>query len=136
MTPEQIEKIGMLRKQGFSYTKVSGILGLSVNTIKSYCQRNDIGGMKMTADPDKHFCKFCGKEVTQNPGRKEKKFCDNKCRMAYWNSHQEEMNTKAVYRYVCPHCGKQFTAYGNANRHYCSRLCYMTARYGYREYWK
>ena len=137
MTSEQIEKIGMLRKQGFSYTKVSGILGLSVNTIKSYCQRNSLGGMRFpAADADIHVCKFCGKEVQQNPGRKEKKFCDDKCRMAYWNSHQDKVDRKAVYEYTCPHCGKPFTAYGNANRRYCSRICYFTARFGYRDYWQ
>lgn len=50
------------------------------------------------ADANIHVCKFCGKEVHQNPGRKEKKFCDDKCRMAYWNSHQDKVERKAILK--------------------------------------
>ena len=136
MTDEQITKITELREQGIGYRKISRLLDISENTVKSYCKRNGLGGMRFPfTDRDVHVCKFCGKEVPQNPGRKEKKFCDSTCRMAYWNSHQDKVDRKAVYGYTCPNCGKSFTAYGNANRRYCSRLCYFTARFGYRDYW-
>ncbi len=136
MTDEQIKRITELREQGIGYGKISQILDISQNTVKSFCQRNNLGGMRFpAADADIHVCKFCGKEVHQNPGRKEKKFCDDKCRMAYWNSHQDKVERKAIYEYTCPYCGKPFTAYGNANRRYCSRICYFTARFGYRDYW-
>ena len=137
MTDAQIKQITELREQGIGYGKISKILGLSLNTVKSYCRRNGLVGMRLPIKgADIHVCKFCGKEVHQNPGRKEKKFCDDKCRMDYWNSHQDKVDRKAMYEYTCPNCGKPFKAYGNANRHYCSRLCYFTARFGYRNYWE
>ncbi len=136
MTDEQIKRITELREQGVGYGKIAQILDISLNTVKSFCQRNNLGGMRFpTANADIHFCKFCGKEVPQTSGRKLKKYCDDKCRLAYWNSHQDKVERKAIYEYTCPHCGKPFTAYGNAKRRYCSRICYFSACFGYRDYW-
>ena len=134
MTTEQKQKIQDMRNQGLGYAKISEILGISPNTVKSYCRRNDLGGVRSLGTVT-HACLFCGNEVKQNPGRKEKKYCNDNCRMAYWNSHQDKVERKAVYEFTCPYCGKPFKAYDNANRRYCSRLCYFTARYGYRDYW-
>ena len=82
MTDEQKEIIHNLREQGVGYRKIAKVLGLSDNTVKSYCQRKGLGGMKKTTVrvDDIHVCKFCGKEVKQTPGRKEKKFCSDRCR--------------------------------------------------------
>ena len=137
MTDEETKLSYKLREEGIGYRKIAKVLGISENTVRSFCRRHDLTGMRMTQREgrDIHVCKFCGKEVKQNPGRKEKKFCDDKCRMAYWNSHQDKVERKAIYEYTCPYCGKPFTAYGNANRRYCSRICYFTARFGYRDYW-
>ncbi len=136
MTDEQIKRITELREQGVGYGKISQILDISLNTVKSFCQRNNLGGMRIpTVNADIHICKYCGKEVPQTPGRKLKKYCDDKCRLAYWNSHQDKVERKAIYEYTCPHCSKPFTAYGNAKRRYCSRICYFSARFGYRDYW-
>ena len=136
MTDEQMKRIRELREQGIGYGRIAQSLDISLNTVKSFCRRSGLGGMRLSVvDGDMHFCKFCGKEVQQKPGRKEKKFCDDKCRFAYWNSHRDRGDRKALYEYTCPHCSKQFTAYGNTHRRYCSRLCYFTARYGYRDYW-
>ena len=48
---------------------------------------------------DIHVCKFCGKEVKQNPGRKEKMFCDSSCRQRWWNSHLDMVKRKAISIY-------------------------------------
>ncbi len=53
----------------------------------------------------------------------------DKCRTVWWNSHPEAVNRKAVYSFTCAHCGKPFTAYGNAGRKYCSHACYIADRY-------
>ncbi len=122
MTDEQIKRLYEMREQGIGYGKIAQILDVSQNTVKSFCQRNNLGGMRLpNASADIHVCKFCGKEVQQTPGRKQKKFCNSTCRMAYWNSHQDKVNRKAIYEYMCPTCGKPFTAYGNSNRRYCRR---------------
>jgi endogenous inhibitor of DNA gyrase (YacG/DUF329 family) len=68
--------------------------------------------------------------VAQNSGRKEKKFCSDKCRMTWWNRHLDKVKRKAVYEYICPHCGKPFTVYGNSHRKYCSHECYVADRFG------
>lgn len=78
----------------------------------------------------KYYCECCGKEVMQKPGRKLKRFCSDKCRNAWWNQHQDQVNKKANYEYVCPCCKKTFIAYGNANRKYCSHECYIEDRFG------
>lgn len=52
-----------------------------------------------------------------------KKFCSDRCRMKWWNSHLDQVQRKANYDFVCPVCKKPFTVYGNANRKYCSHEC-------------
>lgn len=133
ITKEQKERIRDLRSQGLGYTKVARLVGISENTIKSYCRRNGISRENPVAEQRierPHFCKYCGRVVDQAPGRKEKKFCSDKCRMAWWNNNLNLVNRKAVYQFVCPGCGKEFSVYGNKNRKYCSHECYIRDRFG------
>lgn len=130
MTDEQRQQIINLRAAGNGYKKISHILGLSENTVKSFCQRRKAGGMVIRPDAGIAVCKNCGKPVHQNPGRKQKKFCSDHCRMKWWNSHLDQVQKKANYDYVCPVCKKPFSVYGNANRKYCSHKCYIEDRFG------
>ena len=75
-------------------------------------------------------CKQCGKLIKIIPKRKPRKFCSDTCRTAWWNSHPGCVDRKAVYEYICAHCGKPFTAYGNKERKYCSHGCYISDRFG------
>ena len=131
MTDDQKKSIKRFRNQGVGYKTIAKMLGLSDNTVKSYCQRNGIGGVKTDLAPDEKtlLCKCCGKKVKQNPGRRPKLFCNDSCRMGYWNNHLDDVNRKAYYSFTCAHCGKQFTAYGNAGRKYCSSRCYFDDRF-------
>ncbi|MCC9696321.1 RNA polymerase subunit sigma-70, partial [Streptococcus agalactiae] len=36
----------------------------------------------------------------------------------------------AYTEHVCLACGGEFTSYANPKRKYCSRKCYVTARFG------
>lgn len=133
MTDIQKEKIMILRKDGYSYKKIATILGVSDNTIKSFCRRNGltgVGRVPIGIIGNEHFCLSCGVKVEQTPGRKEKKFCSDACRMRWWNSHQDKVNRKAVYEFECAYCKKTFKAYGNAKRKYCSHPCYVMDRFG------
>lgn len=123
MDAKQKEEIAHLRMQGMTYEQVAKQLQLSVNTVKSYCQRNQLGGRKST-DSNKHFCRQCGVEVKQTPHRKLKKFCSDKCRMKWWNGHPEKLHRKSGQSIVCLICENVFFAYVSANRKYCSRECY------------
>lgn len=137
MTEEQKMQIINLRKEGYGYVKIAQTLEIPQNTVKSFFRRNRAAGnlepARIILPPStdkKHFCLFCGKEVKQNPGRKEKKFCSNRCRNKWWNSHLDQVDRRANYEFVCLHCKKRFTAYGNANRKYCSHECYIEDRFG------
>ena len=128
MTSEQKKEIKRMRQQEVGYTAIAARLGLSKETVKSFCKRNNIGGIR--AEQVKDGCLQCGKPIMQIPKRKPKKFCCDECRKLWWKDHPDRVVQKAVYSYVCPHCGKDFTAYGNSRRKYCSHECYVSARFG------
>lgn len=75
MTDEQRQKITNLRTAGNGYKKIGKLLGLSENTVKSFCQRRKLGGVVGEFNVEVAVCRCCGKPVPQNPGRKQKKFC-------------------------------------------------------------
>ncbi len=126
MTNQQKETIRAMHLQGISYVKISKELGILNNTVRSYCRRNSLGEKAKNTV----VCKQCGKLIKIVPKQKPRLFCSDICRTAWWNSHQECVNRKAVYEYTCAHCGRAFTAYGNQNRKYCSHSCYIADRFG------
>lgn len=134
MNVMQKEQIRLLRLQGAGYSKTAQSLGLSENTVKSYCKRNNLGGVaNATLQMNMaglRFCKNCGNPLLQEKGLKPKKFCCDACRTAWWNSHLDSVKKKAVYSLVCAECGKTFDSYGNKNRRYCCHPCYVAGRFG------
>ena len=129
MTLAQKSRITYLRGSGESCAKIAAELNISENTVKSFCRRNKLGAAS-TAEPapiHDGSCGNCGKPVSRTAGAKMKRFCSDKCRMAWWNAHPEAVNRKAVYRFVCPVCDTEFQSYGNAKRKYCSRACFGSA---------
>lgn len=132
MNELQKQKIIELRDLGLSYSKIADALGISINTIKSFCRRNNLGGYvgKGNKNIDLTFCKNCGKELKQVLGKKPLKFCSDICRVKWWNAHPEMVNKKAIYSFSCANCGKPFTAYGNSKRKYCCHSCYISHRFG------
>ena len=124
MTVEQKAQIKSLRYQGVGYGTISKMLGISSNTVSSFCRRNKLGSTK-----NESICKQCGKPLEIKPKRKPRKFCSDACRLTWWNNHLEYVDRKAMYSFVCAECGKPFTAYGNVHRKYCSRECYIKGRY-------
>ncbi len=136
MTDRQKDRIREMKASGLGYIKIARELGLSENTVKSFCRRNGLyrAAEENTAVPpaegDKGVCPCCGAEVRQNPGRKAKKFCSDKCRNKWWNGHLDQVERRAHYEFMCTYCKKPFTAYGNAGRKYCSHECYIKDRFG------
>ncbi len=125
MTDNQKRQILILRNAGYGYSRIASKLGISQNTVKSYCRRNNItetGKVRATEST----CLQCGAPIKQNEKRKEKKFCSDKCRMLWWNSHRSEVSHSSTF--VCKNCQKEFKAYGA--RKYCSHSCYIHARFG------
>ena len=132
MTNEQKAEIRKLRGSGHGYATIADALGLTKNQVSAFCRRNNLSGNASKEDagqPDANCCRNCGKPLTQLPGRKEVKFCSEACRRAWWNSHLDQVNRKAIYEYTCTGCGRPFSAYGNSRRKYCSHECYIRARF-------
>lgn len=130
MTRLQKKRIEYLRRKGDSYAAIAADLGISANTIKSHCRRKNLGAgyiAELSAQPE-NVCANCGRLLEHTPKAKRKRFCSDKCRMLWWNSHPEAVNRKAVYHFRCAVCDQPFESYGNAGRKYCSRACFGMAR--------
>ena len=129
MNTLQKQRVVELRSQGESYLKIANALGISVNTIKSYCRRNNLGAdyIAEQAVIDGN-CGNCGVPLEHKQGSKRKRFCSDKCRLEWWKIHPEAVSRKAIYRFACVTCGLEFESYGNTKRKYCSRACYGAAR--------
>ena len=123
MKKEDMIAIGNMRLQGKSAGVIADALGLSVNTVKSYLRRHPDMGCT-------HFCPQCGKPVMQTEGRKEKKFCSDKCRNKWWNAHLDQVDRRAIREVICANCGRTFSVYGRTERKYCSHACYIQHRFG------
>lgn len=132
MTDNQKIQITKLRIAGEGYGKIAKKLDIPLNTVKSFCRRNDISSditpaTKVTVGITR--CENCGGEIRQIAKQKRKRFCCDKCRNAWWNRHLEQVKRKAVYHFICPQCGKEFRIYGDKRRKYCSHSCYLDARF-------
>lgn len=139
MTSTQKEAIKLMRAEGLSYGIVSERTGIGYEAVKSFCRRNGLTGfgseiLKGNNRDEKYvFCKNCGKRLVQQKNLKRRVFCCDECRVKWWSTHPEMINKKAVYHFVCIHCGKPFSAYGNSGRKYCSHECYIEERFGRNE---
>ena len=131
MTNDQKKMIIGLNAQGLGYRKISALLLINENTVKSFLRKHAQASEQPKPVHEKdHKCLYCGISVPQNPGRKEKKFCSDACRNKWWNDHQDMVKRRAIYQFTCSSCGKNFYAYGNAHRKYCCHACYIKARFG------
>lgn len=123
MTNVQKEKIIVQRQAGSSYKEIAEQLDLSVNTVKSYCQRHELQTYVKVKNRVR-LCMQCHAEIPQTPKRKAKKFCCDKCRQLWWTAHSNLINRVSIVNHTCPICGKSFQAYQSKQRIYCSRTCY------------
>ena len=123
MTTYEMEQIKTMRLQGLGYMKIGQTLGISNNTVRSFCRRNGLDG---DAPKDVIFCKHCGKPIKIIPKRKPRKFCSDACRLAWWHTHRD--HSRNAKRRVCPTCQKEFTT--DRRQTYCSHTCYIRMRFG------
>lgn len=122
MTKQEKTLLELMYSRGIPASGIAARMGISVNTVRSYLRRHPLPPEQTGS------CKYCGKKIIQPVGRKVKYFCSDRCRNAWWNSHQGLVNRKAYYKLTCQFCGKEFTSYGNSKRKYCSRLCFTNSR--------
>ena len=124
MTNTEKERIIALKNQGMSVGKIAETIGIPAGTIKTFLRRTEIKRKESTEG----VCLECGAALPTVPHIKPRRFCSGTCRQKWWNSHLHLVKRKAFYDFICPWCGKKFTAYGNDHRVYCSRDCYAEAR--------
>lgn len=68
MTDKEKNQIAVYREQGLSYTKISKKMDLSINSIKTYCKRHGLGGVRAFEAVGKVkicACENCGKPVAR-----------------------------------------------------------------------
>lgn len=125
MTNEQKSTIMRLRSEGCKYTAIADAVGLSINTVKSYCRRQNINTFIETASDEScaACCKQCNKPLERKDGKKPRKFCSDDCRHAWWKDHPNEVNMKALYTKACAHCGRSYTVYGRPHSKFCCHAC-------------
>jgi len=126
MTKDQQQAIIRMKNGGFTLTQIATRLGLSRNTVKSFCQRNQDNLMSKATGT----CEQCGAVLFSKPGHKEPRFCSDKCRSGWWNRHPEMLSNGKMVESHCKCCDVAFRSYPSQHRDYCSRACYLKARYG------
>ena len=76
MTPDEKSRLTAMRIAGSSYTEIADALGLSKNTVKTFCRRNglapEVESTPVDDIPAERLCPRCGKPVIQPEGRKQK----------------------------------------------------------------
>ena len=119
------EAVLAMYRQGQKYKEIADLLLLSPNTVKSICRRSGIKPLTSgEADPGR--CRNCGMPLSHTAGAKQKLFCSDRCRYAWWNKKRGLM----PYRLTCSCCGQEFISYGNKKRKFCGRECSLRSRYG------
>ena len=123
MTAEQKKIVRNMRNKLYSYAEIADVLGLPVNTIKSYCYRNCLNTEELLKEVIP--CKNCGKAIVSQSKTKPRVFCCDACKISWWKSHKEDHKKTSEISLVCKTCGTEFTAYKSADRKYCSQHCYQ-----------
>ena len=139
MTNVEKQQIQQLRIKGEGYKVIADVLGISRDTIRSYCKRNGLDGdsklisLNLEGKNNQNLiCICCNKAIVQKGRGRVRRFCCEDCRRKWWNDNKENKNKKdtATYKCTCTNCGKEFSSYGNKLRKYCSHDCYIKLRFG------
>ena len=88
MTDAQKDSIRQMRRRGLPYAAIATALGLSLNTVKSFCRRADIRVAGVPQKNSSNTCEQCKAPLVHLPGRKKKRFCCDKCRYDWWNANR------------------------------------------------
>lgn len=120
MTSNQKTEILRLRSVGLGYRSIAERIGVSEKTVASFC--------RAYTDKEKTGCEQCGRMISQDPHRKKKRFCSDRCRMLWWNGHRDKVSHRTEYERTCLMCGKRFISYTAPDRKYCSTQCYAEHR--------
>ena len=120
MTEREKRKLNHLQLKGYGYKKISTLLELPTEYVKTYCRRNE--------PSETSTCLQCGVSFQVKPGRCVQFFCSDKCRAKWWSANRKKPNPTAVYKKTCAYCGSEFEVYGRKNQKYCNWDCFSLSR--------
>ena len=127
MRESEKEKIAYWREEGLGYRAIAIKLGISLNTVRSHCQRNGLTG---TAEKKvSTHCRYCGQRLPPPKVGRKRRFCSDTCRNQWWKEHPQLVTRSAYYAKICLHCGKSFLVYGHQDQKYCSHSCFISHRF-------
>ena len=138
VTALQEEQIRLLRAQGVGYRQIANQLNLSRDAVRYYCKVNNLNGQGEAVQAniqrimtDDTVCSYCGGFLVQPKTGRKRRFCCEACRRKWWGQNRDKIRkgAGAIYGFTCKRCGKEFTAYGNSHRLYCSHECFISDRY-------
>ena len=113
MTDAQKEQVRYLRCEGLGYGAIATRLGISENTVKSFCRRNNLTGV--ASKEPVVVCRNCGRPLPQYPKRKQRKFC-SELAAAHGGSCTRSLSIKPPsIRLPAPIAGRNFRAMGTGN---------------------
>ncbi len=132
---QKSNKVLKLRQKGYGYKSIARMLNLKRDYVREYCYRKGLGGYlgygnsvipqpKIIEQNYPTRCKQCDSEINteRRKGRKSI-FCCERCRRTWWNENSDKKNKITWYTLTCKHCNKEFKAYVNKNRKFCSIEC-------------
>ena len=139
MTADEKEKVVELRLKGLGYQAIANEIGtVTKENVRYYCKTHGLAGSAalVTMNYDLHrempnHCKNCGATLIRNAHSGVKLFCSEKCRRAWWkvNPDKDAQSKKQRYECRCAYCHRTFISFGNPNRKYCGRVCYVKDRF-------
>lgn len=127
MTTGDKNRIRKMRFLGMSFGQIAKKTGYSQNTIKSFFRRDNMQNSKNTEN--NATCKNCGIDISQTGGHRQRKFCSEKCRFAWWHGKDNCISSDSSYVFECKNCGKEIKSYGRKDRKYCCYACYIADRF-------
>lgn len=139
MTEEQKQMIRVLRQQGLGYQAIGNMIGLSRDSVRSFCKNHGINGVAPLVQltikdmiKNGELCGYCAGPITKARTGRPAKFCCPECRRSYWKAHRDEghKSVEATYVMECQYCHKVFMSYGNKTRKYCCHEHYVFDRFG------
>jgi uncharacterized protein YjcR len=90
------DKIRQLRLEGIGYKGIAASLGISRDSVRSFCKHNGLEGnssvVSLNYQENKNrnkICTNCGKPLKQKRLGRNKRFCSDKCRHSWWHSFSQ-----------------------------------------------
>lgn len=111
------------RNIGLAYKEIAKKTGVSSEYARTVCSRSKRTSVKKEQLKPNGVCKCCGKQLDMTGVKRNRLFCDTKCR----NDFNNHIYGHMPYICVCEFCGHEFVAYGNPRKRFCSRECQTLA---------